>query len=197
MRIDPEFLPLAEVSPVLHNPHNIPNMYLFGSGTYYGDASGGELTSHSELRRFGCAFIALNADNELQYAVDFNLPGQVQTVARGDAYALSYLVSRLKPLSIVTFVTDNMGVYNIMSDGPRACIRSMKCDIFESIFRSTIDKAIKLTVRWMPSHRKDEDERPEGASLQDVLGNRLADLYAGNAAVRCALPVHISAPYLY
>ena len=49
----------------------------------------------------------------------------------------------------------------------------------------------------MPSHLKDEDERPPSVSLDDLKGNRLADELAGGAARRFALPLHVAGPYLY
>jgi hypothetical protein len=42
--------------------------------------------------------------------------------------------------------------------------------------------AIKISVRWMPSHLKEGDERPVGVSELDVLGNDQADLLAKEAA---------------
>ena len=33
---------------------------------------------------------------------------------------------------------------------------------------------IKLTIRWMPSHKEENDELPEGVSRLDVIANDLA-----------------------
>ena len=70
-------------------------------------------------------------------------------------------------------------------------------DIYEQIFKLAMDKAVKLSVRWIPSHLKDDDERPPSVSLDDVKGNRLADELAGKAATRLALPLHVAGPCLY
>ena len=54
----------------------------YGSGLYYGDASGGPNTKYSTLRRVGCAFIKVE-DGVHVASVGFNLPGEIQTVFRG------------------------------------------------------------------------------------------------------------------
>jgi hypothetical protein len=43
-------------------------------------------------------------------------------------------------------------------------------------------KVMKISVRWMPSHLKEGDVRPDGVSELDVLGNDHADKLAGEAA---------------
>ena len=80
----------------------------------------------------------------------------VQTIGRAEAYALAFLVHRVRPASDTESITDNKGVYDIFNASPAACTRSMNCDIHTQIKKNTIDKAIKLTVRWMPSHLKDD-----------------------------------------
>ena len=49
----------------------------------------------------------------------------------------------------------------------------------------------------MPSHLSDDDERPEGISRMDVLGNRVADKYAGQAAKRLKLGLDVATSYIY
>ena len=79
---------------------------------YFGDASGGELTSSNDLRRCGCGLASMSDDLQLRYGVDFNLPGPVQTVGRAEAYALVYLVDRVSltlqelPCNIVRVTCD-------------------------------------------------------------------------------------------
>ena len=100
-------------------------------------------------------------------------------------------------MSIIEYIIDNKVVYDICNGGPVACSRSMKCDLYRCIFSVTIKKAIKLTVRWMPSHLKDEGVLSPGVSRGDVHGNGLADDLAGKAAERFTLPLHVTGPYLY
>lgn len=49
-----------------------------------------------------------------------NLPGTVQSVARGERAALLSLAQNLDHLAQVVFVTDNYNVYNIYYQGQRA-----------------------------------------------------------------------------
>jgi len=166
------------------------------SGTYYGDASGGEFTEYPELRRCGCGVAFVLDDGSLSYGASFNLPGQVQTVARGELYALVFLVGKLAPSTVVDFVTDNEGVYKMFNQGRTASKNSVNCDLYTALFHDIECKAVRLTVRWMPSHLKPTDVRPPGVSLLDVQGNEHADRLAGEAALTACVPLHVSAPYL-
>ena len=75
--------------------------------------------------------------------------------------------------------TRNCDGYNA---GIQRASKSINCDLFMEIFEHIRYFNISLTVRWMPSHLSDVDERPPGVSRLDVLGNRIADEYAGKAA---------------
>ena len=52
----------------------------FGSGTYYGDASGGEYTRYPSLRRCGVGVCQVDENGELIWGMSSNLPGPVQTL---------------------------------------------------------------------------------------------------------------------
>jgi len=127
----------------------------------------------------------------------FSLPGEVQTVARGELFALYVLICEARPMSDIEFVTDNKGVNDKFNGGPKACINSSNCDLYNKLFCLAHEKAVRLMVRWMPSHLKDEDARPVDVSYTDVLGNRHADRLAGLAAAAVQVPNAVSAPYLY
>ena len=173
------------------------NHMKWDSGTYYGDASGGEFTAYNQLRRCGCGLAFINAEGLLVFGSRFNLPGEVQTVARGELFALVVLIDELAPMAIIDFVTDNKGVCDTFNKGPAGCKNSSNCDLYIRLFKHTIQKAIKLSVRWMPSHLKDTDVRPPGVSRLDVLGNRHADTLAGDAATEVMVPLAASTPYLF
>ena len=59
-----------------------------------------------------------------------------------------------------------------------------------------IEKRIRFKVRWMPSHLKLTDARPEGITDTDILSNSHADILAGKAAERAMLPKEVSKAYL-
>ncbi|MDP6586066.1 MAG: hypothetical protein QF535_15560, partial [Anaerolineales bacterium] len=124
----------------------------WNSGIYYGDASGGEHTQYNSLRRIGVGFILADADGGMVHGAHFNLPGAIQTVTRGELFALVVLLRFLEPLSSIEFVTDNFNVYRTFKGGPAAGINSANCDLYEEAFRITYDRAIQVNIRWMPSH---------------------------------------------
>ncbi len=108
-------------------PSNEPNLQVikvtspqavWASGTYYGDASGGEFTSYACIRRVGCGLAAVDATGNLLFGAKSNLPGLVQTVPRGEIYALFMLVNLAVHLAVLDFVTDNKGLFNAYYRGP-------------------------------------------------------------------------------
>jgi hypothetical protein len=59
-----------------------------GNITIYGDASGGMFTKYNQLRRCGVGLACISEQGTLLWAIRFNLPGAVQTVARGELFAI-------------------------------------------------------------------------------------------------------------
>ena len=76
------------------------------------DASGGEFTSYACIRRVGCGLAAVDATGNLLFGAKSNLPGLVQTVPRGEIYALLMLVNLAVHLAVLDFVSDNKGLFN-------------------------------------------------------------------------------------
>ena len=103
------------------------------SGVYYGDASGGVYSKYQKLIRVGCAVAQVDQDGEVTTAAYTPLPGVVQTVGRGELYALLIVPERLQPLSEVTFVTDNFNVFKTYNKGPKAASNSNNCDLFKIV----------------------------------------------------------------
>jgi hypothetical protein len=192
-RIDPQFAPI-EVLEVIYTS---PDQAVFGSGTYYGDASGGLHTSHTAIRRCGVGLAAIDEQGQLIYGASFNLPRAVQTVPRGEIFALVLLIRLASEHSNIDYVTDNEGLYNTYSSGPEAGDVSVNCDLYNEIFSSARRKALRLSVRWMPSHLQEGGERPTGVSLSDVRGNDHADKLARVAADKYQVPLQVSTDYLY
>ena len=81
--------------------------------------------------------------------------------------------------------------------GKSQALLSTNCDLFKEIFTLISTRQLVVTVRWMPSHLKEDEERPLGVSLEDVKANALADVQAGLAAKYHAVPLNVSAPYIY
>ena len=95
---------------------------------------------------------------------------------------LLYLIERADPYANIHYVTDNENVSNKFNEGKLKALLSTSCDLFKEIFFLIDTRQLVVTVRWMPSHLKEEDERPPGVSLEDVRGNVFADVQAGLAA---------------
>ena len=69
--------------------------------------------------------------------------------------------------------------------------QSMNCDLYHDLFQLLYKKAIKLYVRWMRSHLKPTDKRPEGVFELDVLGSKHADDFANKAAKSVEVPLNV------
>ncbi len=205
--VPPDHQPSPEINVTFLNE----NESNWTSGTYYGDSSGGSYTSYPSIRRCGCAVVQLNPDGTFVCGARFNLPGSIQTVARGELFCLVWLVEMLQSGSDITFVTDNKGVFDTFNGGPKAGSKSMNADLYGKLFNMTIDKAIKVTVRWMPSHLQclvdgdapddgsewDIVDIPDDVSEFDILANAAADKHAGIVANCVALPLNITSTVIY
>ena len=128
--IDPINDPTEDINSVYLNPENLE----WTHNTYYGDASGGKHTSYPTLRRVGVAVVQVNPDGELTFGAHFNLPGKIQTVGRGELYALHSLVNRLELCTIALFVTDNKNVFDTYIKGRMAAMSSNNCVTYGLIF---------------------------------------------------------------
>ena len=193
INIPPDAEPLSSLDITYINPENVS----FDSGTYYGDASGGEYTVYADIRRVGCAFARTTSSGELIYAAHYPLPGEVQTVARGELLALVVLLRFAAPLAEIDFVTDNKGVFDKYNAGPKLAKLSSNCDLYHELFQLVFRKGLLVTVRWMPSHLKPEDPRPLGVSEVDVIGNDWADKYAKVAAETVQVSAQVAKDCIY
>ncbi len=109
--IDPQYDPSNELSVTYIN--NSGSEIIWGSGTYYGDASGGEFSSYPAIRRIGCGLSCILDDGSLSFGAHFNLPGTVQTVPRGELYALVVLVGLCQPMIILNMLRIMKGSISI------------------------------------------------------------------------------------
>ncbi len=129
-------------------------------------------------------------------AINCNLPGKIQTVPRGELYCIFLAVTLAPENSTIDFVTDNEGNFKKHNKGRDFAILIANGDIFRKIFDATRIKNISLSVRWMPSHKKDGEDLPAGVTEVDVIGNNFADIEAGKAAIRLQIDVNVSSVML-
>ena len=176
--IPPEASPVYESNITYIKPLD----FHVSSGTYYGDASGGDHTAYPDIRRVGVSFVKVDSTGHVLFGAKFPLIGDIQTVSRGELTALVELVKHAEDNITIDFVTDNKGVSDNYNAGSEKAMLTSNCDLFHELYLSVRRKNISLTVRWMPSHLSRGDERPEGVSELDVIGNSHADFYAGEAA---------------
>ncbi len=195
--IDPQYVPPNTVKYTYIN--HTSTSIVWASGTYYGDASGGEFSSFAPIRRAGCGLAAISDDGTLRFGVSFNLPGTVQTVPRGELYALVALVLFASQGSTLDYVTDNKGLYNTYTQGPKFALQTTNCDLYNMLYKAIYDKALLVEVRWMPSHLLENPTKGvySGVSYLDLLGNSHADKLADQAAIRFSVPINVSTKYLY
>ena len=77
-----------------------------------------EFSSYAMLRRCGCGLAKLDVSDNLAFGASFNLPGDIQTVPRAEAFALVVLVRNMAPATDITYVTEHLGVHKIFTGGP-------------------------------------------------------------------------------
>ena len=177
----------------------------FGSGLYYGDASGGDYTSYNPLRRCGVGVSKVNPLTCTQlWGAKMNLPGEVQTVARAELYFIFFLLSRAVIGARFEIVTDNLKNCELYNKGPAAASKSINADLFKAIFYYIETSGLTVKVRWMPSHIKEKRDKdpnfavPSFVTELDIQGNSWADVLAGEAAkVTQINDMNVPTQYLY
>jgi len=177
--------------------HINPEVANWSSATYYGDASGGEYTSYNEIRRVGVSVVFVSEESRTTiFGLHCNLPGQIQSVGRGELVALVMLSRQLLPVTDVIYVTDNKPLSDTFNKGPMAGRNSANCDLYKELFDTLFQKGVQLSVRWMPSHLDNPNVLPEGVSEFDVFANDQADEYARIAAQQCQVPKPVAANFV-
>ena len=165
--------------------------------TVYGDASGGKFTRYAALRRVGVGIVSIDQEGNVIWGQRFNLPGKVQTVARGELYAIVRAAHLAEEYAEIDFVTDNLGNCMKFNAGREKALLSNNGDMFKSLFEEILLKQLDFAVRWMPSHseRKGIDLPPEVTPL-DVKGNDFADKQADLAAEEHVINLNASSVVL-
>ena len=122
-------------------------------GEYHTDATGGEYIAIPEARRVGVAVARLTGAEadilEVEWGLFCGLPGQIQTVPRGELYAIVMTVARLAWYTSVLFVTDSLPVHNGIVD--HRC-NGANSDLWRHLWHLVDKKEITLEVRWIKAH---------------------------------------------
>jgi len=176
--------PCSDYDKLIHTYSSQPPLATWPGGQYFGDGSGGEYTSHPELRRCGVGLACYDHANQLLFEWKAPLLGEVQTVFRAEMLALLICVSHVVAGAVVYFYTDNLGVFNAYYKGRAQCHTCINQDLLRKIYIHVDIKNITLTVKWMPSHLDTDPSknRPAFVTTFHVEGNALADKLAAEAA---------------
>ena len=166
------------------------------SGIYYTDASGGEDHDSPELRRCGVGICSSPKvdPHEAPGGLCYPLPGEVQTVPRGELHAILTVVSLAQPGAEIHIYSDNKQAVK-MCQGQGAP-KPLNNDLLCALNKLVTTKRLTLKVEWIKSHLPlwHPQDWPPGVTKHQVFGNHYADAYAGDAALRHRLPADISAP---
>ena len=166
------------------------------SGVYYTDASGGEDGDSPVLRRCGVAICASPSVSEPEApgGVCYPLPGEVQTVPRGELHAIYTLVRLAEEGASLQVYSDNKQAVRLCQG--QGADKPLNNDLLCELLDLVKTKRLTLKVEWIRSHLPlwQPDTWPEGVTKDQVFGNHYADAYAGDAAARHRLPQDISSP---
>ena len=128
-------------------------------GHYFGDAGGGLYTAIPTLRRVGVG-LAMFADSARypQFRLHYPLPGQVQTVPRGETHVVLTVTHMLIYNATAVQYTDNYQVYSTYIKGEQAALASANRDLWVQIFNNIRRKHLRLELKWLPSHLSEGPE---------------------------------------
>ena len=150
------------------------------------------------IRRCGVGVARCTTTGEIIFGLHTPLPGDVQSVGRGELFALVLLLEHVDAESSITFVTDNYGVYSVYINGKKAASNSANCDLWDIVYQLISGKRLPVALRWMPSHldKLPRSEWPSHVTEADVLSNAHADRLAGEAAKDVQVPFEIAVPIM-
>ena len=111
----------------------------------------------------------------LDFSLHYALPGEVQTVPRGETHVLLLVTVMLQNKAKAVQYTDSLLVYNNYNKGKAHALASANKDLWEQFFENVQCKELDLSVKWLPSHLKDNPNKPKSTPTpQWVTGYGLA-----------------------
>ena len=128
--------PSETVIPVYVGNSTLLPLRSWPAGTYYTDAAGGPYGKFATLRRiaFGVAVMLYNDGPCLAWGMHSHLPGKIQSVPRGELFAIVYVVLGVVS-GAVTVVTDSLINFNLWKGSQLAAMSSTNGDLFALLFR--------------------------------------------------------------
>ena len=170
-------------------------------GEYYSDASGGDFSAYSAIRRcgVGIAFLDPHYDgyhlewpNPLLWGAFAPLPGAAQSVPRAELYAILVIIERAAPGAFV-IRTDSKVNVQLFQRGKEATFASVNSDLWSRLWAVLDRGEVSCTLIWVKGHADDLDTFIKfNVTTHDLYGNVLADALAGRAAKECQVSLQDS-----
>ena len=166
-------------------------------GVYYTDAAGGEHSSDPHLRRVGVGGCSLSQvlDSHGGLAPVLHsylwgpLPGEAQTINRGELYAIIQVLTRICPVPgyVTTVVTDSQYCVRGWKAGQQAQMGAFNDDLWQRFFDQVERLGGEVQLVKVKSHLTLEHAVSGMILLQDLTGNTMADLLAKKAAAEAGV----------
>ena len=189
-----------------------PQGGLLRSNLLFLDGSGGRFSEYPPIRRcgFGLAVVSFNgASPKLLFGIAASLPGESQTTARAELFALVFGVFASEPCVNLTAVTDNEATKDRFAElkaagFPEPSPEEANADLWVLLCKAAKSRPGSLDVRWVKAHIapggegaelkpgeidfKKAAEKYPSIRFSDVLGNVFADALADIGASLAELP---------
>ena len=169
--------------------------FMWPSGEYFSDASGGQHNSFPVIRRCGFGVVLLRDDfsEERLLAADdpseltvFGaygvLPGFVHTVPRAELYAILEIANNLAQYAVATITSDSKINVDMYESGEEQAKRSANGDLWESFYEVVERNFLKIRLRWAKGHASLDVVDRYQITTKDACGNMMADSLAERAA---------------
>ena len=169
------------------------------SGVYYTDASGGKYSSVPQLRKIGLGIVQMSIDSpfDISFACTCVLPGRIQTIPRGELYAILTVVMRATKGASICILSDSQVNVDLYLAGQAHAITSINSDLWRLLYLYISMNDLTFTLKWLKGYLdtlSDSQACKYSFSREDFAGNHAADFFADLAASQCELPLAVTAP---
>ena len=177
-------------------------------GCYHTDASGGPDTSVPIVRRcgVGIAYVA-QSDSEFDAPITEQhfhwgafgvLPGKLQSVVRGELFAILLVVINTK--GMIEVVTDSKVNADLYWKGELQCTQSANADLWKELWALLREKGMTLSLVWSKGHADELHTFTKyKVTARNLFGNLCADRLAerGAESARVALQDAMNVKFHY
>ena len=192
--------PIDHLQLYVYDPHSLtPDPHVWPPGLYGTDGSGGELSAYPELRRVGCGVSRVDCTAgggfDVIWSANFALPGDVQTVPRGELFAICIVVEHVSH-GIVTICSDSLINIDLFNKGLNFAVGTSNGDLWRRIRDAIQAKSLTLRLHWVQGHLDKVAPVQHFPEIHVAL-NFAADVMADSIAARIQHPMHVSSGVLF